>query len=372
MLKSRKFWAYEPCQSYEIKQETFDNYKIKGKFHDDVQFFYDLIGVAPHPCFKLKQNKVSDPSSTPPELSSIEIINSKVDINTLKIIFYMLPHTKVYNMKLISNDWDINNLEYLINSLIDKPNNIYYLSYEWNDKLNINGTLVSIKSDLANTDYVDLFTREKKLLCKLFKSSKLEGICLRGDFIGDETAIQFFNLLEKNTTVKSLSLFYNNLTPKCFPAFCFMLLNNRKLEDINFGKNFFDDDCISKLKDNIGKFQMSQEEVIEYNKKVKERDAIIKANTKLKLQKKPENEVPFLLEMQMIEDQYYTIKNKDLKVINFMENPLTDKCYDSLINIFDICPEMFFTIDNKVLSEEHKNNFLDKKSKYYDKIYFSK
>ena len=74
----------------------------------------------------------------------------------------------------------------------------------------------------------------------------------------------------------------------------------------------------------------------------------------------------------MIEDQYYTIKNKDLKVINFMENPLTDKCYDSLINIFDICPEMFFTIDNKVLSEEHKNNFLDKKSKYYDKIYFSK
>ena len=372
MLKSRKFWAYEPCQSYEIKQEIFDNYKIKGKFHDDVQFFYDLIGVAPHPCFKLRQNKASDPSSSPPELSSIEIINSKVDINTLKIIFYMLPHTKVFNMKLISNDWDINNFEYLINSLIEKPNNIFYLSYEWNDKLNINGTLVSIKSELANTDYVDLFTREKKLLCKLFKSSKLKGICLRGDFIGDETVIQFFNLLEKNTTVKSLSLFYNNLTPKCFPSFCYMLLNNRKLEDINFGKNFFDDDCISKLKDNIGKFQMSQEEVIEYNKKVKERDAIIKANTKLKLQKKPENEVPFLLEMQMIEDQYYTIKNKDLKVINFMENPLTDKCYDSLINIFDNCPDMFITIDNKVLSEEHKNNFLDKKSKYYDKIYFSK
>ena len=232
--------------------------------------------------------------------------------------------------------------------------------------------MISIKSDLANTDYVDLFTREKKLLCKLIQNSKLEGICLRGDFLGDETVIQIFNLLEKNTTVKSLSLFYNNLTPKCFPSFCFMLLNNRKLEDINLGKNYFDDECISKLKDNLGKFLMNQEEVIEYNKKVKEREAIIKANAKLKQQKKPENEVPFLYEMQMIEDQYYTIKNKNLKIINFMKNPLTDKCYDSLINIFDNCPYIFITIDNKVLSEEHKNSFLDKKSKYYDKVYFSK
>ena len=371
MLKSRKFWAYEPCQSYEIKQEIFDNYKIKGKFHDDVQYFYDLIGIAPHPCFKIKASK-SDPANPPVELSSLEVINSKIDINTLKIIFYLLPYTKIYNMKFISNDWDINNLEYLINSLLEKQNNIYYLSFEWNDKLNIDNIPISINSELANTDYVDFFTREKKLLCKLFQNSKLEGICLRGDFIGDETAIQIFGILEKNTTIKSLSLYYNNLTSKCFPAFCQMLLNNRKLEDINLGKNYFNDECLDKLKDNVGKFPMTQEEVVEYNKKVKERDAIIKANAKLKMQKKQENEVPFLYEMQMIEEQNYLVKNKDLKNINFMLNPLTDKCYDSLINIFDNCPDMFITIDNKVLSEEHKNNFLDKKSKYYDKMYFSK
>ena len=371
MLKSRKFWAYEPCQSFDIKQEIFDNYKIKGKLHDDVQYFYDLIGIAPHPCFKLKQSK-GDPSNPPVELSSLDVINSKIDINTLKIIFFLLPYTKIYNMKFISNDWDINNLEYLFNSILEKQNNIYYLSFEWNDKLNINGASISINSELANTEYVNIFTREKQLLCKLIQNSKLEGICLRGDFIGDETAIQIFNILEKNTTIKSLSLYYNNLTPKCFPAFCQMLLFNRKLEDINFGKNNFTDECIEKLKENIGKFPMSQDEVNDYNKKVKERDAIIKANIKLKQQKKPENEVPFLFEMIMIEDQNYLIKNKDLKNINFMLNPLTDKCYDSLIHIFDNCPDMFITIDNKVLSTEHKNHFLEKNSKYYEKIYFSK
>ena len=76
--------------------------------------------------------------------------------------------------------------------------------------------------------------------------------------------------------------------------------------------------------------------------------------------------------MMMIQEQYYLVKNKDLKNINFMLNPLSDKCFDALINIFDNNPDMFITIDNKVLNEEHKNNFLDKKSKYYDKIYFSK
>ena len=371
MLKSRKFWSYEPCQAFELKEELFDNYKMKGKFNEDVQYFYDIIGIAPHPCFKLKQYKL-DPQKEPVELQSIEIINSKIDINTLKIIFYMLPTTKIYNMKFISNDWDINNLEYLINSLLEKPNNIYYLSYEWNDKLSINGINVSINSEEGKTDYVDYFNKEKNLIYKLIKSSKLEGLCLRGDLLGDEAAIRIFELLEKNNTIKTLSLYNNNLTPKCFPAFCHMLLFNRKLEDINLGKNFFDDECIAKLKENLGKTPMSQEDVVEYNKKVKERDAIIKANAKLKQQKKPENEVPFLYEMMMIQDQNYLVKNKDLKNINFMLNPLTDKCYDSIINIFDNCPDMFITIDNKSLSEEHKNSFLDKKSKYFDKIYFSK
>ena len=371
MLKSRKFWAYEPCQAFELKDELFENYKMKGKFYEDVQFFYDIIGTAPHPCFKIKQYKL-DPQKEPAELNSLEVINSKIDINTLKILFYMLPNTKIYNMKFISNDWDINNFEYLITSILEKPNNIYYLSYEWNDKLNINGENISINSEEGKKDYVDYFNKEKNLMYKLIKNSKLEGLCLRGDLLGDEAAIHIFEILEKNNTIKTLSLYNNNLTPKCFPAFCHMLLFNRKLEDINFGKNFFDDGCIDKLKDNLGKNLMSQEDVAEYNKKVKERDAIIKANIKLKQQKKPENEVPFLFEMMLIQDQNYLVKNKDLKIINFMLNPLTDKCYESIINIFDNCPEMFMTIDDKILSEEHKNSFLDKKSKYFDKIYFSK
>ena len=174
-------------------------------------------------------------------------------------------------MKFISNDWDINNFEYLINSLLDKPNNIYYLSYEWNDKLSINGENISINSEEGKTHYIDIFNKEKNLIYKLMKNSKLEGLCLRGNLLVDEAAIHIFEILEKNNTIKILSLYNNCLTSKCFPAFCHMLLFNRKLEDINLGKNFFDDECIDKFKDNIGKTPMTQEEVVDYNKKVKER-----------------------------------------------------------------------------------------------------
>jgi hypothetical protein len=277
-----------------------------------------VIGIAPHPCFKLKQNKLEpQKEKDQSESQSLDIINSKIDINTLKIIFYMLPNTKIYSMKFISNYWDINNLEYLINSLLDKPNNVYYLSYEWNDKLCINGENISINSEEGINNYAEIFIKEKNLINKLIKNSKLEGLCLRGDLLGDDAAIQIFENLEKNNTIKILSLYNNNLTEKCFPAFCHMLLFNRKLEDINLGKNLFNDDCIDKLKDNLGKTLMTQEDVVDYNKKVKERDAIIKANAKLKQQKKPENEVPFLYEMMLIQDQNYLVKNKDLQNINF-------------------------------------------------------
>jgi len=371
MLKSKKFWAYEPCQAYELKQEFFDNYKPKNKLNEDVQYFYDLIGIAPHPCFKIKHGK-QDTMNPANELSSLDIINAKVDINTLKIIFFILPNSKIYTMKLISNNWDINNLEFFINSLIEKPNNIYYLSFEWNDKLVIDNRVISINSEVAGIEYVEQFTKERNLICKLVENSKLEGLCLRGDLIGDDAAIKIFELLEKNENLKSLSLYQNNLTPKCFHAFCHMLLFNRALEDINFGKNFFDDECINELKDSLGKFLMTPEEVVEYNKKLKDREAIIKGNIKLKQQKKPEVEVPFLNEMVTIEDQNYLVKNKDLKNINFMLNPLSDNCYESIINILDNCPEMFITIDHKVLSDEHKKNILDVNNKYLDRVYFSK
>ena len=97
MLKSRKFWAYEPSQSFEIKQEIFDNYKIKGRFFDDVLFFYDQMGIAPHPGLRAPSNREAF------DVNSVNLINNKVDINTIKILLHLLPYTKIISLKLCSN-----------------------------------------------------------------------------------------------------------------------------------------------------------------------------------------------------------------------------------------------------------------------------
>ena len=131
MLKSRKFWAYEPCQNADIKQEYFDTYKIKGRFYDDAIFFYDQLGIAPHPSMRMPTHL------TNAEISTISFINNQIDIITIKILLHLLPYTKIISLKFCSNDFEMSNFEYLITNLISKQNNIYHFSYEWNDKLKL-------------------------------------------------------------------------------------------------------------------------------------------------------------------------------------------------------------------------------------------
>ena len=371
MLKSRKFWAYEPCQAAEIKQEFIDNYKIKGRFYDDVLVFYDQIGIAPHPSLRMPINSGST------EVNSVSFINNQVDINTLRILIHLLPYTKIVSLKFCSNDFEINNLEFLISSIITKQNNIYYFSYEWNDKFRIeNNEYISRNNIEQYNEHKELFDKQDDLIYRLFKNTKFEAICLRGNYLGDATMIQIFNLLkepENNSQVKLLSLYKNNLTSECIDSFCSMLLKNKKLEEINFGANNLTDDDIAKIDNSIGKFPMTPEEVDEYNKKVKERETIIAKNVKLKLTKKPELEVPYLDEMIQIGGTCYIVKNKNLKVLNFMLNPsLTSKCFDNIKHMLDYNDELFITIDNHIFTDEQKEILADKNGKYLNRIYYSK
>ena len=153
MLKSKKFWSYDLCQTSQLRQELFDNYKIKGKFYEDVLYFYKEIT----------------------EVTSISFINSKVDLNTLKILIHLLPYSKIVSLKFCTNNFDINNLEYLIDSILTKQNNVFFFSYEWNDKLSIEDKVLSITSQLdeINIEHLHkiflLFYNYQKVLDEVVK-----------------------------------------------------------------------------------------------------------------------------------------------------------------------------------------------------------
>ena len=126
MLKSKKFWCYEICEKYDLTEEMFQNYKKKGKFYEDGLYFYDQIGIGAHPAIKATQG------NTPTVISFQNVL---VDINTIKILYYLLPSSKVTSLRFSSNKFNLTNLEFMIDCLFTKENSINTIIYEWNDKI---------------------------------------------------------------------------------------------------------------------------------------------------------------------------------------------------------------------------------------------
>ena len=339
-------------------------------------FYESLIGTGTHPALKAKQGTEESPM--------LSFNNVLVDINTIKIIFYLFPSSKITTLKFSQNNFNLKTLECLVTYLLTKPNNIYNLTYEWNDKISIEGKLYSYKDIL--TGVINQKEHEKEFLI-LKKSqdiltnlitkvpNRLEALCLRGDLLGDETAIKIFNGLKNELNyLRILNLFKNELTDNSIKVFGETLLVNRRLEEINLGNNHLTDLSMNILKTNYGKFEMNETDLEEYKKAEKERQDIIKQNTKLKASKKPELEVPFLDEMRNIDGINYRIKNDVLKLFSLSQNNFTEKSFEDLIGILDGLNDAMITVDYKTYTEEQRNILNDKNNpkNYANRIYLLK
>ena len=370
MLKSKKFWNYDACQNLDLKHETIDAYRPKGRIYEDFNYFYDHLGIGVHTSLKQPYGKDnSDPAM-------ISFVNVMIDINTLKILFTILPHSKVVSLKFTSNNFDVVNLEYLINSILHKPNNIYNLVFEWNSKIIIEGSYYEVSEIYEDFQFEDRIIKDiekvELSLCNLALSKRLEALCLRGNHLGDKAASIIFENLKSNSVLKVLNLYKNNLTSKCTPYLISMLEINKKLEEINLGGNFFDDSDFSKLKSVIGATPVTHEQLDAYNKKVKERDLVIEKNKKLKQQKKNEEPVPLLDEFILIGDVYNSIKNPHLKNINLIKNSFTSKCFENLVFMLEYNQNLLISMDVSVFTSEQKEILRDPNTKYANRIYLTK
>lgn len=374
MLKSRKFWCYDVCNDYNLSDEIFTTYKQKGKFYEDANYFYEsLIGTGPHPSIKNKPGT--------PEPTVLSFNNILVDINTLKIIFYLFPTSKVTTLKFSNNNFNLKSLDYLINNLLTKQNGIYNFTYEWNDKIVIGGQKYSYKDILTHSILDEAVLQEmlksQEILTNLVMKvpNRLEALCLRGNLLGDETAIKIFNGLKNELNyLRILNLYKNELTDNCIKVFGEMMLVNRRLEEVNFGNNHLTDTALNLIKINYGKFQMDETDLEEYKKFEKERQDIIRQNTKLKAAKKLELEVPHIDELKDIEGVIYRVKNDVLKLFNLTQNDFTEKSFDDLIGILDGLPDSMVTVDEKSYNKEQKNKLNDENNPagYFKRIYLLK
>ena len=360
MIRNKKFWCFEICNQYNLSNEILSSSKQKGKFFEDTLHFYDLMGTGPHPSFKKLYNT--------PSPSVINFNNVLIDINTLKIFFYLLPkYNTISSIKFSKNNFQIKTLQFLIKSLLEKENSITNLTYEWNDEIIIDDIKYSYKNirDINDENLLKEIKMSQELISSLVKLNNIKILCLRGNLLGDDGAkLIFEQLKDENINLNILNLFNNCLTDECITSFCEMIVINNKLEEINFGKNYLTDKSIHLIRENYGKIKMTQEEIEEYKKIDRERQEIIKQNMKLKAAGKPELDLPFLEKIKEIDGETYKYKNDTLRAFNFIHNQFTEKSYDDIIFILDSNINCVITTDGKHYNNEQKNILREVNSEY--------
>ena len=398
-----EFWNYNHCNEIEVEQKALSGIKFKGKLYEELQNLYTtFLNSAVHPCLikiiqeideeendenKNKEEEEEDDNNNK-NIKELIFNAIRIDQNTIKFMFMILPKTTIVSLKISNNNLTLNNFNLLIDNLINKPNNIYCFKFEWNDFLineeNNNQKMIFNEMNLSQpiSSEINFMKHLKLLFSPEIKENKLECISFRGCFLGNQLMNELLPLLKENQTLLILNLYKNNLSNEIITNLGDMFLFNRKLKEINLGGNYFDDKTIEYLKNYIGAYELSKEEYEKMLKLIEERDNIIEHNKKIntknsKIKEKPK-EVPFVDEIKeeiISEDniKYYLIKNDTIQKIDFMNNPnMTQKSFEDLLYMIDHNKNLILYLDLRKYNKESVLKMIDINGPYCDRIYLYK
>ena len=437
----KEFWNYNYCNNIEVNDKNLAGYKIKGKLTEELQALYSTyLKSAIHPSLlkvfqkldeeeeiekekeklnspipkkepekkqiiskKLlekeeikspmnvnKEDEESDEEEEEIEEKVIKeiIFNSiRIDQNTLKFLFLILPHTPIVSLKASSNSLTLKNFNLLIDSLIHKPNNIYSFRFEWNDYLineeNNNQKMIFSEMNLDQPipSEINFMKNLKLLFAPDIKDCKLEAISLRGCFLGNQLMNELLPLLKDNQNLLVLNLYKNNLSNDCLKNLGEMFLYNRKLKEINLGGNIFNDETIEYLKNYIGIYELNNEEYEKMLKLIEEKNQILEANKKINKNVKAKilpKEVPFVDEIkdEVISEEivkHYKIRNDTIQKIDFMNNPnMTQKSFNNLLYLIDNTTNLILYLDLRKYDKDCVLKMIDINGPYCNRIYLYK
>ena len=436
-----EFWNYNFCNNTEINDKTLAGFKVKGKLVEELKNLYTTyLKSAVHPSLlkiahqldeeeeieiekekerqtinqnqnqkqeldnkqtlqkkdesNLNVNKEDGGESVEEEEETEEkeikeiIFNSvRIDKNTIKILFAILPRIPIVSMKISHNNLTLKNFNLIIDSLIHKPNNIYCFRFEWNDYLineeNNNQKMIfnEMNLDQPIPSEINFMKNLKLLFAPDIKDCKLEAISFRGCFLGNQLMNELLPLLNHNQNLLVLNLYKNNLSNDCLKNLGEMFLYNRKLQEINLGGNLFNDETIGYLKNYIGIFELNAEGYEQMKKLIEERNQIIEANKKVNKNIKTKNlvkEVPFVDEIkdEVISEEvvkHYKVRNDTIQKIDFMNNPnMTQKSFNDLLYLVDNTTNLILYLDLRKYDKDCVLKMIDIKGPYCNRIYLYK
>ena len=157
-----------------------------------------------------------------------------------------------------------------------------------------------------------------------------------------------------NRNLKVLDLSYNQFSGQAVRDFQSVFEQNRSLEFLGLAKNRLTSEDVLPLLDCFGRVAFPADQVETYQGELKKRDAIIEKNKKLKQQKKQEEPVPVMdnLESEQTRDadgnettNWYLMRCPQFKHLNLCLNNLDAEIADKVEDVLLRTPDDFgFTL----------------------------
>jgi hypothetical protein len=249
-------WTFADSENKATDDINLAQYKLTGKFYDDINGVCKLMGIQVHPALrpvlwekqKLRQfNEEAEDGKEPEEkpISIIKFDKHRIDKNSLKALFHILPNSTVKTLKFCNNGISPSQFDSLLAHLASTPT-IQTVFFDWNPLY---------KEDFRKLPAGDspFYERPKEEPSRFAKfvgaESKIKILFLRGNQITDEDVTQICTGLKDNHTLKVLDVSYNKLTKASVEAFVELLEVNKSLEFIGLAKNGFSIDDLKPLLD---------------------------------------------------------------------------------------------------------------------------
>jgi Ran GTPase-activating protein (RanGAP) involved in mRNA processing and transport len=180
-----------------------------------------------------------------------------------------------------------------------------------------------------------------------------------------------------NRNLKVLDLSYNNFSGEAVREMAAVFEINRNLEFVGLAKNNLTSEDVMPLLKCFGRAVFPTEKVAQHQQELKNREAIIEKNKKLKASKKPEEPVPVLdnLESEVTRDEtgaetttWYLLKNPQFKHLNLCLNKIGDDVLEKVDELLSNSSDDFgITLAGNVLNPARVKEIHSKMEKLHKK-----
>jgi hypothetical protein len=135
-------WTFGDSEAKNTDDVNLGQYKLTGKFHDDAAAICKLMDIQIHPALRpvlwekqkvieFKDEDEEDKESEEKPLSIIKFDKHRIDKNTIKALFHILPSSSVKTLKFCNNGISPLQFDVLIERL-NATSTIQTVFFDWN------------------------------------------------------------------------------------------------------------------------------------------------------------------------------------------------------------------------------------------------